>query len=58
MIRRLELFHELDAEETKVLLGLCERNTYTAGEIAWVAGDKSSHMLVLLSGRMRVIDAE
>ncbi len=58
LIRRLELFRELDAEEAEFLLGLCERNAYRAGETAWLAGDKSSHMLVLLSGRLRIVDAE
>ena len=58
LIRRLELFRELDADQAKLLLGLCERNAYEAGETAWLAGDKSSHMLVLLSGGLRVIDAE
>lgn len=58
VIRKLELFRDLDADEGKTVLGLCGRVTLAAGEIAWRAGDESTHMLVLLTGRLKVVDSE
>ena len=58
VIKKLEIFHQLDEEECVHILGLCRRRAFDTGEIIWKPGDPGVDLLVLITGRLHVTNAE
>jgi hypothetical protein len=42
LIHKVDLFRELEVDEGKLILGLCERRSLEAGEVVWQTGDEST----------------
>jgi putative ABC transport system ATP-binding protein len=58
VIDKIPMFAGLGADPIKRLLSVCEFRSVTGGQVLFRAGDPSSDMLVLLSGRLRVSSAD
>jgi len=58
VVNKIPLFSGLKAPHIKQLLSLCEFRTVAGGKVLFRAGDPSADMLILLSGRLRVISPD
>ena len=58
VVKKLEIFRELDQEEGLHILGLCQRKAFATNEIVWQPGDPGVDMLVLVTGKLHVTNAE
>ena len=58
VLRKLEIFRNLDVEQGKHVLGLCERLSWNPGDVVWRAGDDSDTIVVLLTGSLAIEDAK
>ena len=58
VVRRLEIFRELDEEEALHIFGLCQRKAFASGDVVWRPADPGEDMQVLITGKLHVKDAE
>lgn len=58
LIQKLEIFCDLSREEALYVLRMCQQRSFAADEVVWHPGDPGDDMLVLLSGKLHVIDQE
>ncbi len=56
IVKKLEIFSELNEEEGLHILGLCTRRAFECGEVIWNPGDPGVDMLVLITGKLHVKD--
>ncbi len=56
VVQKLEIFRALSEEEGLHILGLCLRRAFAAGEVVWRPGDDGVDMLVLITGKLHVVD--
>lgn len=53
-LRKIPLFHGLQEDEYRELLGVCRLSRYDKGEVIFEQGEASYHMYVLLSGSVMI----
>ena len=58
VVKKLEIFRDLDEQEALHILGLCQRKAFAADEQVWRPGDPGVDMLVLVTGKLHVSNAE
>ena len=58
IVKKLEIFRDLSEEEGLHILGMCQRRAFDAGEIVWRPGDPGVDMLVLITGKLHVTNAD
>ncbi len=58
VVKKLEIFRQLSEDEGLHVLGLCQRRSYDTGEIVWKPGDPGVDMLVLVTGKLHVTNAD
>ena len=58
VLRKLQIFRELDEEEALSIVGLCQRQAFDEGHVVWRPGDPGVDMQVLISGKLHVKNAD
>ena len=54
VIQKLEIFSNLDSEDARTIVRLCQRSSFAEGEVIWKPGDAGDSMFVLISGKLHV----
>ena len=56
VVKKLEIFRALTEDEGLHILSLCLRRAFAADEVVWRPGDEGVDMLVLITGKLHVVD--
>ncbi len=56
VVKKLEIFRALTEDEGLHILSLCQRRAFAADEVVWQPGDEGVDMLVLITGKLHVVD--